>query len=225
MTDETSEPAPGQPVPRTLVFVSRQRLLAGTLARLFVATEEGWSIDVLDTEDPDLIARCRLLAPDVVVVDVDNEVLPGISLVGHLSAELPGTAVLVLGELDGAETARAINSGAKGVMTYAASPQQVHEGITAAAAGRTAVAPVALSRLIGSRRPDPSVASDDAPALSARERDILRRLVVGMSTRAIAAELAISVQTVRKHTQNILNKLGVHSKLAAAAIAVRDGLV
>jgi DNA-binding NarL/FixJ family response regulator len=66
---------------------------------------------------------------------------------------------------------------------------------------------------------------NDDRVLSPRELEILRLLVRGRPTREIAADLGISVQTVRKHTQNVLAKLQVHSKLAAAAVAVRDGLV
>jgi DNA-binding NarL/FixJ family response regulator len=62
-------------------------------------------------------------------------------------------------------------------------------------------------------------------SLSERERQILHLLVRGYSNRRIAEVCFLSLNTVRTHVQNVLVKLGVHSKLEAAALAVRQGLV
>jgi DNA-binding CsgD family transcriptional regulator len=61
--------------------------------------------------------------------------------------------------------------------------------------------------------------------LSDREREILRKLAEGLSTSAIASGLFISPVTVRNHVARILGKLGVHTKLAAVALAYQQGLV
>ena len=61
--------------------------------------------------------------------------------------------------------------------------------------------------------------------LQVREREILGLLANGWSNRRIAEECFLSLNTVRTHVQNVLVKLGVHSKLEAAALAVRQGLV
>jgi DNA-binding CsgD family transcriptional regulator len=65
----------------------------------------------------------------------------------------------------------------------------------------------------------------DPVELTAREREILRRLAEGLSTRAVAERLLISPITVRNHVASILAKLDVHTKLAAVAFAFRNGLV
>jgi len=64
-----------------------------------------------------------------------------------------------------------------------------------------------------------------SPELTRRELDILRLMVAGASTRAMADRLHVSPATVRNHVQHILEKLGVHSRLEAAAYATRRGLV
>jgi DNA-binding NarL/FixJ family response regulator len=61
--------------------------------------------------------------------------------------------------------------------------------------------------------------------LTNRERAVLKLLASGLPTHTIAHRLSISRATVRNHTQNILNKLGVHSKLAAVALAYQHGMV
>ena len=64
-----------------------------------------------------------------------------------------------------------------------------------------------------------------ATYLTPREFEVLRRLVLGQSTHAIADDLCVSYSTSRTHIQSILTKLGVHSRLEAAAFAVRNHLV
>jgi len=63
------------------------------------------------------------------------------------------------------------------------------------------------------------------PALTGREQEILRLMASGLPTHTIAQRLSISRATVRNHTQSILNKLDVHTKLAAVALAYTRGLV
>jgi DNA-binding NarL/FixJ family response regulator len=61
--------------------------------------------------------------------------------------------------------------------------------------------------------------------LTARESQVLDLLARGYSTKAMADQLYLSVNTVRNHTQSLLNKLNAHSKLEAVATAVREGLI
>ncbi|MGH7426650.1 MAG: response regulator transcription factor, partial [Candidatus Methylomirabilales bacterium] len=58
-----------------------------------------------------------------------------------------------------------------------------------------------------------------------REREVLERIVLGQTTEDMADEMGVAYNTVRTHIQNVLTKLGVHSKLEAAAFAVRNSLV
>jgi PAS domain S-box-containing protein len=77
------------------------------------------------------------------------------------------------------------------------------------------------------RQAEPPAPADGTPPpeLTRRELEILRRLAGGASTRTMAAELHVSPATVRNHVQNILAKLGVHSRLEAAAYATRHHLL
>ena len=85
-----------------------------------------------------------------------------------------------------------------------------------------------LRRALGDRA-DPGSASGGGPPesiqrLTKREHEILKLLAAGLPTRTVASELAIRPATVRNHVQNILKKLGVHSKLEAAVLANRYSL-
>jgi PAS domain S-box-containing protein len=74
-------------------------------------------------------------------------------------------------------------------------------------------------------RPEPSGAGGPSAELTRRELDVLRLLAGGAGTGAMAARLHVSPATVRNHVQNILGKLGLHSRLEAAAYAVRHRLL
>jgi DNA-binding NarL/FixJ family response regulator len=67
--------------------------------------------------------------------------------------------------------------------------------------------------------------TSSAPALTNREREVLRLLARGLNQGAMAQELSISDKTVATHIQHILEKLGVHSRAQAVALAHRDGLI
>jgi DNA-binding NarL/FixJ family response regulator len=65
--------------------------------------------------------------------------------------------------------------------------------------------------------------SRDEPCLTPREREVLRLLVEGLSDKEIGTALAISAQTATKHVGNLLRKLNVPSRTAAATLALRRG--
>jgi two-component system, NarL family, nitrate/nitrite response regulator NarL len=209
----------------TLVVISAQALLAETLGAQLAASG-GWSVKVLDAHHPDLLHTVRLADATVILLDVDDLVVPGMRLLSQLVEALPSVGVLVLCEAASETVSEAIERGARGCLTYAASIDDIRDAIDAVVSGRTVVPPADLTALIEGLHAAPAENQPARfPALSQRELEVLRHLTAGESTRVIASELGIGVPTVRKHIQNILSKLGVHSKLQAAASAVRHGIV
>jgi DNA-binding NarL/FixJ family response regulator len=167
--------------------------------------------------------------PDVLVVDTQ---MPGpavtelVRLVGQAE---PATRVLLLAEDARLEPSTRPDPGGPAGMTRAVSARELAEAIRAVAAGFrvTLAEPAAAAAAV----PAPEPPERDLHAelllrsLSDRERQILALLARGYSNRRIAEACYLSLNTVRTHVQNVLVKLGVHSKLEAAALAVRQGLV
>ncbi len=81
-----------------------------------------------------------------------------------------------------------------------------------------------LKQSLGQELQNVDAPPDGLALLTPREREVLQLITQGLPAKAIANRLSISRATVRNHTQNILSKLGVHSKLAAVAMANRHGL-
>ena len=116
---------------------------------------------------------------------------------------------------------RAIEAGATGYLLKDQPINDLVQGIRRANAGETVVAPSLVPRLLA--RITPTAAP--AAKLSRREIEVLQLLADGASTAELASRLNLSVNTVRNHVQNILTRLGAHSKLEAVSIALREGVI
>lgn len=131
----------------------------------------------------------------------------------------PAPPVLILTTYDtDADILAAVEAGASGYMLKDAPPEQIRQAVFDAAAGQTALAPGVAARLMGRIR-------NPAPALSAREVQLLELLATGMSNRAMAKELFISEATVKTHLVHIYSKLGVDNRTAAIAVATQRRII
>jgi DNA-binding NarL/FixJ family response regulator len=161
--------------------------------------------------------------PMVLLLDAH---MPGSDLVSTLravKAASPGTRVLMLSADTRKETiAEALRAGADGFLAKDASSRQVAGAIRSLAEGRTGM--VITAEPVARPTRDPSV-DLRVRTLSVREREILGLLANGWSNRRIAEECFLSLNTVRTHVQNVLVKLGVHSKLEAVAFALEHQVV
>jgi DNA-binding NarL/FixJ family response regulator len=117
----------------------------------------------------------------------------------------------------------ALRAGATGYLTKETSLDELVDAAKAVAKGEVAVPPQMLGELLttlvqqGGKKTDDSIMT--LSKLTRRERQVLALLADGSDKDAIAVALAISPQTARTHVQNILAKLGLHSRLEAAAFA------
>ena len=115
--------------------------------------------------------------------------------------------------------------GFDGYVTKDAQIDQFKSSIKTVVDGQVVVPRRAARPVAGARSPEEQHAYLLASQLTAREREILALLAEGMDGVEIAKKLSVTKNTVRTHIQNILSKLQVHSRLEAAAFAVRYGLV
>jgi two-component system, NarL family, nitrate/nitrite response regulator NarL len=165
------------------------------------------------TERPDVVLL-DLALPDGHGIDVGREILEA-----H-----PDTIVLALSaSTDPRVATEVVKAGFRGFVPKDARLATVVEAIRVAIDGRSVMIRPA-HRAPGPPRGGVS-ATLLASGLTTREREVLELLVAGLGSRAIADELQISKNTVRTHVQSVLTKLQVHSRLEAAAFAVRHGIV
>ena len=135
----------------------------------------------------------------------------------HRPPRRPGVLVLTTYDTD-ADILAAIEAGATGYLLKDAPPEELAAAVRTAAAGQSALAPtVACASWTGCAHP--------APRSSRRETEVLQLVADGLSNAAISEQLFLSQATVKSHLVHIYAKLGVDSRTAAVAAAVRRGLI
>lgn len=167
-----------------------------------------------------VLAVVRDSRPDVVLMDLamPND---GIEAIRRLTRSMPATRVVAFTTFyDRDRILAALDAGAVGYLLKDAQPDELAEGIRAAAAGKAPLSPKAAAAMIGVR---PTRSPHDR--LSARERAVLRLIARGASTTEIAQELAISTNAVKRLLTKIFRQIGVNDRLQAALWARRHGLV
>ena len=167
--------------------------------------------------------------PDLGIVDLSLPDGEGVEMIAELRGANPHFVALVLtASLDRAEHARAVEAGAAGVLHKSADVDEILDATRRLAAGEPLLSPeevVGLLRLAGRNREEEREARSSIQQLTPREREVLAALAEGLSNKEIAQKLHISLDTERTHMMNILNKLGVHSRLQALLFAARYGLI
>ena len=166
---------------------------------------------------------------DLGVLDLSLPDGEGTELIEELRETNPEFAALVLtASLDRAEHARAVEAGAAGVLHKAADVDTILDATLRLGEGETLLSEdelVALLRLAGQNREEEVEARASIEQITPREVEVLQALAQGLSNKEIAARLHMSLDTERTHMMNILNKLGVHSRLQALVFAARHGMV
>jgi two-component system nitrate/nitrite response regulator NarL len=212
--------------------------MSGTRVRVLVADDHPLFREALaDTIDqrPELelvakvasgreaLAEIQGTPPDVAVLDMKMPELDGMDVVDAVTRdELPTRVLLLSAFLDSSLGYRALGAGAAGYLSKDSTGERICDAILAVAHGETVLDPeiqAGVAREIRMR------AEDERPALTAREREILRLTADGFSAPQIAEQLYLSPTTVRTHLQHLYEKLGVSDRAAAVAEAMRQRLL
>ncbi len=174
----------------------------------------------------DALRETSSLKPDVVLVDLNIPDRDGIELIGALRAQLPNAKLLVLSCYDDEfRVAEALRAGAQGYLVKTSRLEEVVDGIRRIANGGAPLSPRIAGAVVRAMRKPAGEGTGGLDALTPRERQVLRLLAAGVSTRETAARLTISPKTVETHRVRIYAKLGCKSAVELTRIAVRTGLI
>jgi DNA-binding NarL/FixJ family response regulator len=172
------------------------------------------------------LAAIRTAAPDVLVLDLAMPGVDGLAVLRQAKTIRPALRIVVLTMHASPEyVARAIQSGADGYLLKESAVQDLVSAIEAVAAGRAYHSPQIQAHLASLVRNGAAAAPRDMDRLTGREREVLREIALGRSTKQIAARLGIGVRTVETHRANLMRKLDRHSVALLTQFAIREGLV
>jgi DNA-binding NarL/FixJ family response regulator len=196
-------------------------LLLGTLPGIVVAGQAADGDAAVD-----VVAAVR---PQVALMDLNMPGCDGVTATRRITAEHPGTRVVVLTTYaDDESIISALQAGALGYLTKDATRAEIGRAVAAAAAGQAVLDPGVQQRLLSAAARAPATSgSDDSPAgdgeLTPREAEVLRLIAAGQSNREIARTLFVSEATVKTHVNRIFAKTGSRDRTQALRYAYTHG--
>ena len=170
------------------------------------------------------IAACAKLSPDLLILDIHLPDRNGIAAVADLKRVSPATRILLCTAFASEDRILdSIRSGADGFVEKTHTWNDFLEAVDCVNRGERYFRSTCTSSL--STPADHQRAGDPKLALSPREREVLALIAEGRTSKEIASQLYISVQTVETHRANLMSKVGVHNVAGLVMSAVRTGLV
>jgi two-component system NarL family response regulator len=155
--------------------------------------------------------------PDLALMDLRMPVLSGVEATIAIRAQFPDARIIVLTTYDGDENIyRALQAGARSYLLKDVAQAEFLEVLRAVHRGEYRLPPAVAAQL-AQRMPQAE--------LSAREREVLRLIVRGLSNKEIGATLAVTESTIKNHVNSIFIKLNVQDRTQAAMTALRRGIV
>jgi len=202
------------------VVRSGLRMLLASESDVEIVGEAGTAQEALDA--------VRLLKPTVVLMDIGLPDLSGIDATREIKRNNPEVAVVALTIHEDEEYFfKMLEVGAGGYVPKRAAPEELLTAIRAAAAGEVYLYPSMAKLLVkdylAQDRSNEAAATLDG--LTGREQEVLRYLAEGVDNEGIAEALTISIKTVARHRENIMQKLGLHSRAELVRYAIRKGII
>lgn len=164
--------------------------------------------------------------PDVILMDIGMPGLSGIDAVTLVRKTYPELKIVMQTVFDDDDKVfHSICAGAVGYILKNSNPQDVLDAIKQAYEGGAPMTPKIAVKVLKLIRGKEEPVNESKINLSAREKEILTLLTIGLSYKMIAEEVKISIDTVRFHIKNIYEKLHVHSMTEAVAKTLREKLI
>jgi DNA-binding NarL/FixJ family response regulator len=205
-----------------LLIVDDHEIVRRGMASLVDGSEVAVVADAADGEEAVKLARKH--KPDVILLDVRIGGDDGIDGIKRLRSAAPQARVVMLSAFDNTTyVARAVSAGAHDYVLKSATRREIIDSIVGAARGDEPSRCGELRRIAGQMAHRQAAANIDVP-LTPRETQVLRLVAMGLANKEIADSLAISVETVKEHVQNLLRKLALTDRTQAAVWAIRHGI-
>lgn len=201
----------------TLVRAGIRALLQG-LEGVEVVAEAG--------DGREAMALAQVHRPDVLVIDIAMPHVGGLELAGRVARELPEARVIILSMHGNEEYAsRALQAGAAGYLLKDSGLAELELAVRAVVRGETYLSPAVSKHVIADYLRRTGGAPPESGSLTPRQRQVLRLIAEGKTTKAIARLLGVSVKTVETHRAQLMDRLDIHDVAGLVRHAIGIGLV
>ena len=225
------ETAAAQPVPAIRVLLAHPETWVRASLRALLEQHADISVIGQAADGQQAVELARSGRPDVVLIDTRLTGLDPLEATRQILAQAPtrGTRILVIGPEEWEEQLFGVlRAGASGLLAGDTDPAELVRGVRVLARGEALLSPGATRRLIEefAAVPDPQRRTPaELEELTAREREVLTLVALGLGNNAIAGRLVVAHATVRTHITRTMCKLRAHDRAKLVAIAYESGLV
>jgi len=177
------------------------------------------------------VALAAQLKPQVVVMDVGMPGIGGLAAANRIGKDSPACKVLMLSQYDDEEYVleALTEAGAAGYVVKTDAAAELLAAVRAVNSGRRylspSIAPIVLAQLRSPNRTNGSVSGSGNPRLTRREREVLKLIGEGATTKEVANRLGISTKTAQAHRENIKRKLTLRATAALVRYAIKCKLI
>src|SRR2546421_5284123 len=176
------------------------------------------------------VQLAKKLLPDVVVMDIAMPVLNGLEATRQIVRTVPSTKVVVLSSYSDDDYVQQLTeAGAAGYLVKQTAANDLLKAIREAHKGNAYFSPAIAKRLRDHCRQSFANTGQEIRKrndyLTTREAEVLQLIAEGRANKQIAAELCISIKTVEKHRQQVMNKLGIHDVAGLTRHAIAKGII
>jgi DNA-binding NarL/FixJ family response regulator len=175
------------------------------------------------------VAMAKKLMPDVVVMDIAMPLLNGLEATRQITKQLPSSKVLILSSYSDDEYVQQLTeAGAAGYLVKQTAANDLLKAIREAHKGNAFFSPSIAKRLRDQCREafvSGQPVKKRSDYLTTREAEVLQLIAEGQANKQIAAELCISIKTVEKHRQQVMNKLNIHDVAGLTRHAISKGII
>ncbi|GAA4020109.1 response regulator transcription factor [Actimicrobium antarcticum] len=178
---------------------------------------------VAEASDPAAAMEAIALSvPDIVLTDIAMGPYSGLDLVRDLKLQYPQVATMILSMHASEEmVAEALRHGASAYLLKESAPAELDIALNAVVRHETYLSPAVSTRMIERFIRAPSAEASSFPALTARQSQILKMIVMRKGTKEIAFELDLSEKTVAAHRSQLMERLGVRDVVSLVLLAVK----
>ncbi|HXA15076.1 MAG TPA: response regulator transcription factor [Opitutaceae bacterium] len=175
------------------------------------------------------VNMAQTLRPDVILMDIAMPVLNGLEATRQILAAHPDTKVIILSAHSDDEYIERMNAaGVAGFLEKQTSAEILTKAISEVAKGNTFFSPSIARRLRDNQnkpRDRDGLLKANGTRLTSRESEVLQLVAEGSANKQVAAELGISIKTVEKHRQNLMDKLNIHDTAGLTRYAITAGVI